>query len=545
MSGVGTVPRASRHDIRISGRCPETVPRDEINRSQTDRKMGPAMKAVVVATGSSAPDDLGVNRAIPELRPLVCRPWIEHVIEYLNSKGIDRFHIIMSRSPEALRTVLGNGERWGVNITYHAVRDPDRPYDRLRHLAREDDTDNRLLLAHGASIPDLRGYPSLVDVAWKLPTVFFCSAEAEERGDAWTGYAVVTGEWAAKLPPGSDRSGTLQCLEKQLESAAGRRCAVERVLSADHHARALAANQAVIGKEFDDLLLKNNEIQEGVWISRNVILHPTARITPPVFIGPDCRIEKQVGLGPGAVIAPKCVIDRKATIQNSLILEESYVGENLEVNDSVVDRNRLVNTRIDAALSISENFLLGSLSKNLQPSVWRRLPSRLAGLLLLLCLLPLLPVALILAPARNARPAWHVMRYLCLPAGDDPRQWRTAALPVLMSPPAEDRSQSPVGDTSFTTFLLAFLPGLFAVVFGSLHLVGLPPRSPREVQALPEEWKQLYLAGKPGLITENLVVHNASRDSDDKYAAETFYAATASFKHDAGLLLRYLRKLFR
>ena len=52
-----------------------------------------------------------------------------------------------------------------------------------------------------------------------------------------------------------------------------------------------------------------------------------------------------------------------------------------------------------------------------------------------------------------------------------------------------------------------------------------------------------YLGSIAGLITEAYVVHGASPSEDLLYSAEVFYAATASARHDAGLIAGYVAQL--
>lgn len=359
----------------------------------------------------------------------------------------------------------------------------------------------------------------------------------------WTGYALVSRQWLNALSPHCDEQMPPDCLLGEKPSVPIETVLVPSSLDARHHATLLAANQAVIDKRFPGLLLKNDEVEEKLWIARNVVIHPTARIHPPVVIGEDSRIEAQTEVGPGTVIASGCVVDRKASVRNSVVLARSYIGETLEVNDSIVDRNRLVNTRINASLAISENFMLGSLSKQLQPSFWRRAPSRIAGVFLLISFSPLLPVALLYAWLKYGTPPIRFAHVLKLPAVDNPREWQTTRVFLFGKSPPRHATQPLLNDLSLASFLLVFIPGLISVVFGNMRLVGLPARTPENVKALPNEWRKLYLRGKPGLITQNLIYHNASPHDDDSYAADTFYSATASFRHDARLIVTYFKKL--
>src|SRR5262249_16750465 len=81
----------------------------------------------------------------------------------------------------------------------------------------------------------------------------------------------------------------------------------------------------------------------GISLSRNVSLHPDAKLNPPVFIGENCQVANDVILGPDAVVENHCLVSSGSRIENSILFQNSYVGENLEIIDSIVDRNLLIN----------------------------------------------------------------------------------------------------------------------------------------------------------------------------------------------------------
>ncbi len=504
------------------------------------------MNAVLIATGSQPADTSHVCDELPELRRLIGRPWIEHVVEQLAHRGISHFSVVLSESPERLRDILGDGERWGVSMDFQSVKDACRPYGRVRRMAQSFEN-SPFLLAHANRLPGFDGIEAFDDRSETTPLRFDAAVAASDENPEtaapplFTGYALLTPgdlfDWTDEMDE--------DALEIRLTEHAGetppRRTPL--LLDARTARGQLAANMAVLRKDYPGILMKNNEVQNGVWISRNVMIHPTAQLSPPLYIGEDCRIERQVTLGPGAIVEPQCVIDRKASVRNSVVHRHSYVGENLEVSESIIDRNHLINTRIGTAVSISESFLLGSLSKNLNPTLLHRLPSKVAGFVLLVLLLPLQLIALGAALLRCPQKPFRSHMFLALPAPAEEADWQTATRHSFDFDAARAEDRHPARRCNGRDFLRVFLPGLWSVVFGRMHLVGLPPRPPTAVRELPADWRNLYRRGKIGLITQNLVLHGGSELPDDMYAAETFYVATASFRQDFRLFIGYLRNV--
>src|SRR5262249_54053165 len=125
----------------------------------------------------------------------------------------------------------------------------------------------------------------------------------------------------------------------------------------------LASPHAVLAKMVSGLLLGCQEADPGVWLSRNVRLHPPVQFFPPAFIRGDCDIGPGVRLGPDAVLGKDCVLDGHCTVTNSVVFPGSYVGEGLELADVIVDKNRLISVRLGGAVAVSDNFILGSMSE--------------------------------------------------------------------------------------------------------------------------------------------------------------------------------------
>src|ERR1044071_7683009 len=111
------------------------------------------MKAIVIATGIN-PDIFALNEHYPsELVPLLNRPFIQYVVEYLIDKGITRVDFILSYLPEKIEEFIGDGSRWGVSVNYHLCRDETTPYRKLKEICLADQEDERFLLAHADRLP--------------------------------------------------------------------------------------------------------------------------------------------------------------------------------------------------------------------------------------------------------------------------------------------------------------------------------------------------------------------------------------------------------
>jgi lipopolysaccharide/colanic/teichoic acid biosynthesis glycosyltransferase len=247
-----------------------------------------------------------------------------------------------------------------------------------------------------------------------------------------------------------------------------------------------------------------------------------------------------VRLGPYAAVGKDCVLEAHSTVTNSVIFPGSYVGEGLELRDVIVDRNRLVNPRLGGVVVVSDNFLLASLSER-HVSRWAgRMLARAAALVGLVPALPVLLLTALWLWAFRRGPVIYRKEAVRLPAGPDEETWQTFPLRSFCPPGPAASSEGP----GLRNLLLRFLPALAGIARGDLSFVGVPPRTPGEVQLLPHDWRTLYLGARAGVVTEASLRSPAELSEDERYAAEAFYVATRSWKYDLRLLTRYLARCF-
>ena len=249
------------------------------------------------------------------------------MVESLVEPGANQIDFILSHMPEKVEGSLGDGTRWGSTFRYHLARDAARPYGRLAVIGIAED--EPVILAHGDRLP-----------LWRAET-----AQPRMNGAVprqVDGLGQLHGRCPARIRDECDEAA-LSVRLSALPGTASRDA--ELVLSVRTFEDLLEANWAAIEKRFPKLMLSGREAGEGIWISRNVSLHPTAQLTAPVYIGENCRINAGVQLGPRAVISSDCLVDQTSSISDTVIFAGSYVGQALELSHSIVDRNRLVSVK--------------------------------------------------------------------------------------------------------------------------------------------------------------------------------------------------------
>ena len=456
------------------------------------------------------------------------------MVEHLVHQGVEEFDFVLSVLPQKIENALGDGSRWGSTFRYHLARDPEQPYTKLKSIGLGDD-DELILFVHGDRLPgvDLEG-----EKASTTPAVYCWSdASGEEHEQLWTGWARLPAGRLKNLASDWDQPSlgrhmvSLGRDESWLVEAA-------KPLSVCSYEELLSSHRAALDSEATSSLLTGQRAEDGIWLSRNVTLHPTASLTPPVYVGDNCRIGAGAKLGPNAFLGADCILDDHCSVTNSVVFPGSYVGQGLELTDVVVDKNRLINVRVGAAVSITDDFILGSLSENQFRRWLNGLATRVAALLLLVLTLPLLlSTALCLMIVRRGRLQFP-KEFVRLPADTDETTWRKFSLYSFVN---QEVARKPYG---FQHFFCCFLPGLLNVVKGELRFVGVSPRSADEIRALTPDWRALYLKTKAGIVTEAYVNYGSSPGKHELFSSEAFFSVRTNWRHDLKLLLGYFARLF-
>jgi hypothetical protein len=480
------------------------------------------MRAVVVATGMPVGAEALASRTAAELTPLIDRPFLQHVVETLVGQGILEIDFLLSHGADRVEHLLSDGRRWGATFRYHLVRDPQRP---LGHLRMPTMGEGPVLFGYGDRLPPAR----FVEDSGGDETVLW-GAPVEGEAWRWHGWAwlpapvrrqvrrdwdeAVLGDFLTALPPGRMR-------RVDTGLPVGVRSGVE----------SLESQWQVLEGRFTGLMHGGREVEPGVWLARNVSLDPSARIVPPVYIGEDCRVEAGVRVGPRAVVGRVCILDRQCVVERSLIQPGAYLGQGLEVADAIVDMNRVYSVALDAVIDVADAFLVGRVEDAGPRKTAEEWAHRaLAGL----ALAATWPAALTgLVRSRRQGTARLLVRQ---PADRMPDRWAT--FPSILQTPGEARVEPGIAD-----LVGRVLPGLWHVARGELRLVGVPARTPEELESLPDGWRDVALAAPAGLVTEADVLYQEAPTEDERFAAEAVYAATRSPSRDAMILLAYAARL--
>ncbi len=105
-------------------------------------------------------------------------------------------------------------------------------------------------------------------------------------------------------------------------------------------------------KLFDPL---GTELAPGIWVGRDVSIHPTAQLTGPIFLGTEVQVHDQVVIRGPAVIRPNSIVDSHAQVEESVIWRNSYLGPSSHVRGAMIGRQ----CSVRAHSHVSEGCVVG------------------------------------------------------------------------------------------------------------------------------------------------------------------------------------------
>lgn len=480
------------------------------------------MRTILLATGyreELAP--LISFRPSPLFRVLD-RPIIEPVIEFLITHDIHQYDIFLSHLPAMIEAHLHEGHRWGAQFTYHLIKDANSTFYSLKHILEQCE-DTPVFLTQADALP-LFSFEELLETYRRalMPTLLFYPSKT------WSGWGIFPASFFHKIP----KETTLDNLFSYLTPTQYKIVKALPFLSVYNFIDWQKSNQKLISKKSQSMHYPffypstANLIEPGVWVSRAATLHSTVKIRPPVFIGEYCQIKAHAQIGPNVIIENNSVVDSKSLVEDSLICQQSYVGEGLEIRSCIIDRRELINLQHNTKISIENDFILGELKP---PSFRDYLLKSLGKYLAFFLIVLLSPLFLFLYLTR------YVYKYpvILLPASLDPLHWKTVTLFYFAKTVQNDPPIKPKG-------YLAALPLLFNILRGELHFTGVPPRTRAEVESLSSDWRRFYLNSKMGLITLAMVEQTTNPSQENLYTAEAYYVANTGLWYDIKLCIRWL-----
>ena len=444
------------------------------------------------------------NTCVP-LLPLAGKAVLAHTLEALIEAGFRQVHIVLSPYAEQVKEVFGNGERWGLSLTFSTSRGEESP---LQIVAS---------LQNPPTPPFLMVRGDIASSGGQLKSFL----EQAEQCDAPCVQALFNGENGYMMLCRDLRSAELDHLswaEAEQLPVSTRIELTGLVARLDTLAAFHQANlDAAAGRL--PLLIPGHQTALGLTQGRNTEAYPQNVKQGMALIGAYCSLHPSVELSGEVVIGDNVIIDRRASIENTVILPHSYIGELVELRNAIVRGNDLIRVDNGAILKITDAFLLADLTSSRINKGLGTVYNRVAGLLLLLLSLPFWIFALFLGILQNPGQPFRTYRL----------RGNKIALNDFGMP---ERTEFSVGEWNVSAPVLRYLPRILAVISGDLNFVGSLPVTLETASLRTEEWEKLADQAPAGLLGPTQLHVPADASEEEKLMSDSFYAAHSSIRHD-------------
>ncbi|MFZ1400163.1 MAG: sugar transferase [Candidatus Promineifilaceae bacterium] len=494
------------------------------------------MKGLLISTTDGSHLEPLTSKLPQTMLPIANQPVMALAVSVLARHGVKQITAVLQDRPGSVAATFGNGARWGVALSHETpvphfgtvgiVQAQASWLDDTFVLLPADiiiDLDLTAVLAyhrsHNAPVTAvLSPHNPLPTGCFVCDTAVLTQLPADPTADLWA----------------SLHTHNIPFQQYQMNG-------IYNTLSsfADYHSANLAylhSYQPGDGRShFQHPIYDGHPYAPGVWVGHNPIIHPSVKIVPPLYIGDGCRIGRNVELGPGVVIGDNVILDDEASVRESVILNNTYVGQLVNIDQRIVSQNRLVDVTTNRAIELVDRFLLTENSPTAASDIVRRnLDAAVAAWLIVL----LLPVWLLLGLGTVLANGRLLNRTQV--TGTRPWSANKAAGQHAFDMPIFATHNKHGQLTGWGRWLLRWelhrLPALFSVFFGDLAMVGVMPLPSEEAANVQEAWQTRRYESPMGLTGLWFVQCPANASLDEILITDAFYVSTHTWREDWRLL---------
>lgn len=324
------------------------------------------LTAVILVGGPGTRLQPLTNDRPKSVLPVLNKPFMEHLIAYLRQYGIEDIILTLSYLPDVILEYLGDGSRFGVRLTYCLEEEPLGTAGAVKNA--EAYLNNTFFVLNGDVFTDMdlgdmlafhrrNKAKATISLAWvDDPSAFgVVETDSDERVKQFIEkppLAEATTNWINAgtyiLEPevlGHIPSDTHYMFEKGL---------YPHLLDMGapvygYPYRGYWLDMGTPEKYFSlnvDLLLSKiispiSPIQEknGIYCSRDAVVHPSAVMTAPVVIDSGSRVGQGVNIRGPVVIGRDCQVGDGASIENAVLWDKVNIGAGAGLRQCVVSSN--------------------------------------------------------------------------------------------------------------------------------------------------------------------------------------------------------------
>ncbi|MEM7234847.1 MAG: NDP-sugar synthase [Planctomycetota bacterium] len=479
------------------------------------------MKTVILANAPGTELAPLSDQYCTALLPVTGKPLIEHTAESLALAGVEEAFVVVSPHADRVESLLGMGDKWGMKLEYVLTRGDESTSEILRDLKQKLGDEVLLLYADQIRTPFLSTF--MEQAASNHPQTSVMATVSEKP----TGALIVQLNELDQFDLPVDSKGLVSWKSPLRSVDLGGENSIPVFDFPTFH----EANLAVLRGDFPGLIVGGRQDGENVYVGRHSRCAPDAIQGKPVFIGSHCDVKPEAEIKNDVVLANNVVIDRRATLESTVVLPNSYIGELVELNNTIVSGQYLISVETQSVTTVTDSFLLADMMADPVGRSMGEFLSRVAAIFIFVASIPLWPVAFLASFLANPKRPFRKVRLLGNQkvVGDD-------GVPKTMA---------------FVTFegatripILRHLPRVRHAISGDLRITGVPPLPAEAADNRTEEWEFLRDRVPCGLIGPTQLNLPPDAPEEEKRMSDAYYAQTRTSRGDIAWFIKSFGYLF-
>jgi mannose-1-phosphate guanylyltransferase len=306
--------------------------------------------------------------------PVLNKPFMEHIIAYLRQYGIEDIILTLSYLPDVIREYLGDGSRYGVRLRYCLEQEPRGTAGAVKNA--EAYLDNTFFVLNGDVFTDMNLGDMLafhrenkakatISLTWvDDPSAFgVVETDGEKRvqrfiekpplAEATTnwinaGTYILEPEVLEHIPPGVHYMFEKGLYPKLLDTGVpvyGYPCR-GYWLDMGTPEKYFSLNVDLLSSKIKSPLVSIPG-QNGIYYSRDAVVHPSAELTMPVVIGSGSRVGQGVHIKGPVVIGSGCHVEDGASIENAVLWNNVSIHAGARLRHCVISSDVTINHNQD------------------------------------------------------------------------------------------------------------------------------------------------------------------------------------------------------
>lgn len=457
----------------------------------------------VINTSISCPWAEEIGRTPWVLLPVANRPLIDYWLEACTDQQIKSVFIVLGDGAEEIEKYVGSGERWSVSVEYVFSRSTETPLDYLKSISNH--FKNGLFYLGG---------PFFLRRRQAFDPGHFSALQTCCHHQGALPYFIY------------GRNGDE--LERMLDECEESNRGLEGIHINPYVIDSLNAyfelNLKMVAGEFSRYVTAGFSTADQSSVGFNVRTPPSSHLRAPIIVGDDCRFGAMTTIGPNALVANHVIVDAFSELTNCLILDDTYIGRNLEIRNKIVAGNRIIDPEDGTAIEIEDSWLIAQNRPDMRTE-------DLVRYIILWCI-TLSLVILQAIPFLLLMPIIAITRV----AGFERHQFHDPRTGYIHLPTfRKRRDRKSIVYRIFRALSLDRFPLLLRVLRGRMFLCGQPPMRHPQDDKIVQQLKHYY----PGVFC----YQDYTRDSDLLTDA-LWYAHIRSLYEDLKILIKALVSRF-